>query len=107
MSKGMFGAVRTPIGTVAEANKQDRGLEHAKTELSIQEWGGLEFSAPNPLGQPLRHGVWCGWTTFAAPGGFCSHYTGESFVYTLFLINISLSLSDDANKIKPLNIERA
>ena len=28
-------------------------------------------------------------------------------VYTFCLINISLSLSDDANKIKTLNIERA
>ena len=29
------------------------------------------------------------------------------FVYTFCLINICLSLSDDANKIKTLNIERA
>ena len=29
------------------------------------------------------------------------------FVYTFWLINICLSLSDDANKIKTLNIERA
>ena len=29
------------------------------------------------------------------------------FVYTFCLINIRLSLSDDANKIKTLNIERA
>ena len=29
------------------------------------------------------------------------------FVYTLCLINICLSLSDDANKIKTVNIERA
>ena len=28
------------------------------------------------------------------------------FVYTFCLINIRLSLSDDANKIKTLNIER-
>ena len=28
------------------------------------------------------------------------------FVYTFCLINICLSLSDDANKIKTLNIER-
>ena len=28
------------------------------------------------------------------------------FVYTFYLINIRLSLSDDANKIKALNIER-
>ena len=34
------------------------------------------------------------------------HYK-RIFVYTLCLINISLSLSDDANKIKTLNIERA
>ena len=33
----MFGAVRKPIGTVAEVNKQDRGMEHATTEVSIQE----------------------------------------------------------------------
>ena len=79
----MFGAVRKPIGTVAKVNKQDQALEHAKTEVGIQEWGGLEFSAPNPHGQPLRHGVWCVWTTFVPPGGFCSHYTGES-LFTLF-----------------------
>ena len=29
------------------------------------------------------------------------------FVYTFYLINICLSLSDDANKIKALNIGRA
>ena len=29
------------------------------------------------------------------------------FVYSFCLINICLSLSDDANKIKTLNIERA
>ena len=29
------------------------------------------------------------------------------FVYTFYLINICLSLSDDGNKIKTLNIERA
>ena len=29
------------------------------------------------------------------------------FVYTFCLINICLSLSDEANKIKTLNIERA
>ena len=29
------------------------------------------------------------------------------FVYTFYFINICLSLSDDANKIKTLNIERA
>ena len=29
------------------------------------------------------------------------------FVYTFCLINICLSLSDDANRIKTLNIERA
>ena len=29
------------------------------------------------------------------------------FVYTFCFINICLSLSDDANKIKALNIERA
>ena len=29
------------------------------------------------------------------------------FVYTFCLINICLSLSDDANKVKTLNIERA
>ena len=32
---------------------------------------------------------------------------GESFVYTFCLINICLPLSDGANKIKTLNIERA
>ena len=32
---------------------------------------------------------------------------GESLFYTFCLINICLSLSDDANKIKTLNIERA
>ena len=79
----MFGAVRKPIGTVAEVNKQDRALEHAKTEVGIQESGGLEFSAPKPLGQLLCHGVRCAWTTFAAPGGCRSHYTGES-LFTLF-----------------------
>ena len=31
----------------------------------------------------------------------------QIFVYTFCLINICLSLSDDANKIKTLNIERA
>ena len=29
------------------------------------------------------------------------------FVYSFCLINICLSLSDEANKIKPLNVERA
>ena len=33
----MFGAVRIPIGTVAKVNKQDQALEHAKTEVGIQE----------------------------------------------------------------------
>ena len=33
----MFGAVRKPIGTVAKVNKQDQALEHAKTEVGIQE----------------------------------------------------------------------
>ena len=32
---------------------------------------------------------------------------GRIFVYTFCLIKICLSLSDDANKIKTLNIERA
>ena len=32
--------------------------------------------------------------------------TSNFFVYTVCLINICLSLSDDANKIKTLNIER-
>ena len=36
----------------------------------------------------------------------CSSY-GRIFVYTFCLITICLSLSDDANKIKTLNIERA
>ena len=34
-------------------------------------------------------------------------YSRRIFVYTFCLINICLSLSDDANKIKTLNIERA
>ena len=32
-------------------NKWERGLEPTETEVNIQEWG-LEFSVPNPLGQP-------------------------------------------------------
>ena len=35
-----------------------------------------------------------------------SFYYRRIFVYTFYLINISLSLSDDAKKIKTLNIER-
>ena len=58
-------------------------------------------------------------TTFAVFGGNLSKqrqifnsYSGvipnrRIFVYTFCLINICLSLSDDANKIKTLNIERA
>ena len=36
-----------------------------------------------------------------------AHRNRRIFVYTFCLINICLSLSDDANKIKTLNIERA
>ena len=36
-----------------------------------------------------------------------SFFFWQIFVYTFCLINICLSLSDDANKIKTLNIERA
>ena len=43
---------------------------------------------------------------FAAPGGSCFHYTGE-YLFTHLPHNISLSLLDDANKMKTLNIERA
>ena len=35
------------------------------------------------------------------------NFYGRIFVYTFCLINLCLSLSDDANKIKTLNIERA
>ena len=49
-----FGAAWTPIRPVAEVNKQERGLEPTETEVNIQEWG-REFSAPNPLDQPLQH----------------------------------------------------
>ena len=39
--------------------------------------------------------------------GHLKHGYRRIFVYTFCLINICLSLSDDANKIKTLNIERA
>ena len=37
----------------------------------------------------------------------CVFFNRRIFVYTFCLINMYLSLSDDANKIKTLNIERA
>ena len=37
---------------------------------------------------------------------FCILFNRRIFVYTFCLINIYLSLSDDANEIKTLNIER-
>ena len=39
-------------------------------------------------------------------GNFAAGCNRQIFVYTFCLINICLSLSDDANKIKTLNIER-
>ena len=38
---------------------------------------------------------------------YIAQYYRRIFVYTFRLINICLSLSDGANKIKTLNIERA
>ena len=51
-----FRAVLTPIRIVAEVNNYEREMEPTETEVNIQE-RGLEFSAPNPLGQPRRHDV--------------------------------------------------
>ena len=48
----------TPVRSVVEVNKQERGLEPTKTEVNFQEWE-LEFSAPNFHGQPRRHNVRC------------------------------------------------
>ena len=48
----------TLIRSVAEVNKQERGLEPTKTEVNFQEWE-LEFSAPNFHGQPRLHNVRC------------------------------------------------
>ena len=62
-----FGAVLTPIRIVAEANNYEREMEPTQTEVNIQE-RGLEFSAPNPLGQPFRHDVWYVGTTQALFG---------------------------------------
>ena len=55
-----------------------------------------------------RHGYTCitGGTLHGDFTGRLSFYR-RIFVYTCCLINICLSLSDDANKIKTLNIERA
>ena len=69
-----FGAVLTPIRIVAEANNYEREMEPTETEVNIQE-RGLEFSAPNPLGQPFRHDVWYVGTT-QARGAKKSYSTG-------------------------------
>lgn len=44
-----FGSVLTPIRIIAELNNYEREMAPTETEVNIQE-GGLEFSAPNPLG---------------------------------------------------------
>ena len=48
----------TLMRSVAEVNKQERGLEPTKTEVNFQKWE-LEFSAPHFHGQPRRHNVRC------------------------------------------------
>ena len=55
-------------------NRQERGLEPTEAEVNIQEWG-LEFSAPNPLGQERRLDDRCVWTTCVIPDRCCSYYT--------------------------------
>ena len=70
-----FYAILWCIRPVTEVTVASLGLEPAKTEVNIQEWG-LRFRAPKPLRQPRRrHDIWCVWTTCAAPGRCCSHYT--------------------------------
>ena len=46
-----LGAVWIPIRPV---NKYERGLGPTETEVNIQQEWEMEFSAPNPLGQPRK-----------------------------------------------------
>ena len=38
------------------------------------------FSSPNPLGQPVRHDVWCAWTTCSSRCRCCSYCTRKLFI---------------------------
>ena len=44
------------------SEQMEQGLESTVTKVNIQGWG-LGFSAPRPLGQPLRYDARCVWTT--------------------------------------------
>ena len=56
-------------GAWISSNEDRNPLRRKQIFKIFQEWG-LDFSTPNPLGQPLRHKDRCAWTTFAGSRPF-------------------------------------
>ena len=79
----------------------------AKTNTFETHKCGLGLKNPSIVKGKSSRGQKGGFTDFLPAVKNSSASYRRISVYTFCLINICLSLSDDANKIKALNIERA
>ena len=80
-------------------------LKNQRIVLNLEQKKGLDWCHVPQQHETLEPSIICD-EKIDSKTAIISDYR-RIFVYTFCLINMCLSLSDDANKIKILNIERA